>query len=287
MPAKPELAVVVLHDAIEEDGEESSVHETRWPLVGDGERHRSLGPVTVDLNGVLGDARVVGTDVEGMIEVHSSRRRTRRRPPGAPSRPVPRRRRAASHRSRSAMRRSTSSSSFSSARVKLVTRRNDAARGSSVAAGRHRRSSAATRSLPLGRSSEVEERVDCEEVDLAGLRAGQALYAGGSRWAIRSGPGPRTGTTRRSSVDTGSAPGRSSTTATGTAPRRRSSRLTTAAPRTAGCRSSAALMSSGRTLNPPRMIAWSARPSMKRNPPRPTGPGRSCGPRRRCPTAPP
>ena len=61
-------------------------------------------------------------------------------------------------------------------------------------------------------------------------------------------------------------PGRSSTTATGTAPRRRSPRLTTAAPRTAGCRSSAALTSSGRTLNPPRMIAWSARPRMKRKP---------------------
>ena len=74
LAGQTQLAVVVLYDAIEKDGQESSVHETRRALVGDGERDRSLGPVTLDLHRVLGDAGVVGADVEGMIEIH---------PPGA------------------------------------------------------------------------------------------------------------------------------------------------------------------------------------------------------------
>ena len=65
---------------------------------------------------------------------------------------------------------------------------------------------------------------------------------------------------------TGSGPRRSSTAATGTAPRRGSRRLTTAAPRTRGWRSSAARTSSGRTLKPPRMMTWSARPRIQRKP---------------------
>ena len=48
----------------------------------------------------------------------------------------------------------------------------------------------------------------------------------------------------------------------------RPARPTTAAPRTAGWPSSAVRTSSGITLNPPRMIAWSARPRIHRKPSR-------------------
>ena len=164
------------------------------------------------------------------------------------------------------MRRSTSSSS-------LLEREGQARDLAQQRRGAHRLRQRIDAERPAGHASRypsrrfrVEERVDGEQVDLAGLRAGQASPCGGSRWATRSGPGRRSGTRAGPRPTPDPAPGRSSTTATGTAPRRRSSRLTTAAPRTAGCRSSAALMSSGRTLNPPRMIAWSARPRMKRKP---------------------
>ena len=63
-----------------------------------------------------------------------------------------------------------------------------------------------------------------------------------------------------------SGPPRSSTAATGTDPSRASGTPTTAAPRTFGWRSSAARTSSGRTLNPPRMIVSSARPRIHRKP---------------------
>ena len=61
-------------------------------------------------------------------------------------------------------------------------------------------------------------------------------------------------------------PSRSSTIATGVSPRRSSGRPTTAAPCTAGWLSSAARTSSGITLKPPRMMAWSARPRIHRKP---------------------
>ena len=77
-----------------------------------------------------------------------------------------------------------------------------------------------------------------------------------------------TGVRRNSTSSSGSAdaPVRNSTMATGVSPSRSSGRPTTAAPCTAGWLSSAARTSSGITLNPPRMMAWSARPRIHRKP---------------------
>ena len=132
---------------------------------------------------------------------------------------------------------------------------------------RRRRSSVRSTVSSRSRGANEARATRRTEVDLARVGAGQRVDdpdLGRQLVAGQDGV-PRcveqvVGRTRRR------CPARSSTAATGTAPSRSSATPITAAPRTRGRASSAARTSSGRTLKPPRMIAWSARPRIHRKP---------------------
>ena len=122
-----DIAVVVLHHAVEEDGEEAAVHDARVGLRRQWERSPSRWAVAVDLDVVLGKARVERPDVPGVVDVRRARRPTPRHRPGVPGSGGTRRLRDSSTRRSATRRWSTSSSSCSRARRSAVTRRMSAA----------------------------------------------------------------------------------------------------------------------------------------------------------------
>ena len=139
-------------------------------------------------------------------------------------------------------------------------------RGPRPGTPRRRRSTAGPWQSVPGEVGRFEGGPHVDEVDLSGVGARQHVDEADRRWGARSGASRPPRWSSRSCSDGACAGSRSSTIATGTAPSRPSAMPMTAAPRTAGCDSSAARTSSGRTLKPPRMIAWSARPRIQRKP---------------------
>ena len=121
LPGHAELAVVVLHDAVEEQGQEAAVDQPGRTLVGDGEGDRPLRPLSDPPR-----SRTRGsTGCRPRCRRHGrgtpARRRMRPRPPGASRRPDTGSVRSALARSSAAMSTSTAGSSSSSASTRPVT----------------------------------------------------------------------------------------------------------------------------------------------------------------------